>query len=830
MKIFKKLIVAFIVLVSAKAIGQTEQKSLDILAGSFIKELRTDGREKILLQTDKWYYIAGEDIWFCAYCINSLSHKISHHSKIVFADLVNDRDSIITRLLINNQTQKPEGKIALPLSLPEGYYWLRAYTRSMQGSDSNDISVEPLYVFNAKKINPIEADEPTDQNDISLSDTSRPVLTFFPEGGSLISGTTAVIAFRAVDKNGLALDVSGWVTDSWDTVVSKFRTSMPGLGKLSFFVWKSRKYTAHIKWAGNKEFTYPLPLVDQYASQLSVTEQNDKYIHAQVSLGDSIYKKNKLSYLLAISRDSLCFAAVGRDMYDFTLPKEKFPDGKTTLLLFNEDRKIVSERNIYIEKNNPGIVISTDKEKYAAREKAKLDIETFNSNKMPALALLSLVVTDDSLAKEPVATSRLAEMRNDNIELPLAIHHSDTLTPVYSPEQWDLIMLTQKNNYAERFNAHHSNNNYDSFMSIKDEDSSVGSINGKVVDSKNNPVKKRVITLFSNKNEVIFKHDTTDEGGRFHFRLPDQQDSVQFILQVADMKGRLLNEKIIVDTFSYPDMHTPAHLKKKFSQHEIEMLQNFKTYQLSTLSFGIGKGWLKPVTVKGVKKKELSYNDSKRVSQFSKIITPDKFEQGGVGGITNALLMVPGVHYVNGRLTIEGGSYDPLVVLDGTVMDLTGPTIASQTNGKTTFTTSKSAVLDVLESIPPATIDFIEILSGQQGSIYGMNGSSGVILINTTSKLRTNNEAIGLIKYTPKGYFTSPLFDEPNYDNKEIKKSVSPDQRSTIYWNGNVLTDSTGKASLHFFTADEPSSYSITVSGITVNGEIISKKVKIYRR
>lgn len=829
MKIFKKLILAFIVFANTKAIAQTEQKSLDMLAGSFIKTLRSDGRKKILLQTDRWYYIAGEDIWFSAYCINSLSHKISHHSKIVFVDLVNDKDSIIFRLLINNQIQKPGGKIALPLSLPEGYYWLRAYTRNMQGRDTNDISVEPVYVFNAKKINPIEADEPTDQGNLSLKDTGQPVLTFFPEGGSLISGTTAVIAFRAVDKNGSALDVSGYVTDSWDTVVSKFRTSMPGLGKLSFFVWKSRKYTAHIKWAGNKEFTYPLPLVDQYASQLSVTDQNDKYIHVQVSLGDSIYKKNKLSYLLAISRDSLCFVAVGRDMYDFTLPKEKFPDGKATLLLFNEDRKIVSERNVYIEKNNPGIIISTDKEKYAAREKAKIDIEAFNSNKMPTLALLSLSVTDDSLAKEPFASSRLAEMKNDNIELPPAVHAPDILTPAYSPEQWDLLMLTQKNNYADRYNAYYSNNNYDFLMSIKDEDGSVASINGRIFDSKNNPVKKRVITLFSNKNEVIFMHDTTDESGRFHFRLPDQQDSVQFILQVADLKGRLLNEEIIVDTFSYPDIHTPAHLKKKFSRQEIEMLKNFKTYQLSTLSFGIGKGWLKPVTVKGLKKKELSYNDSKRVSQFSKIITPDKFDQGGVGGITNALLMVPGVHFQGGHLSIEGGNNDPLLVLDGAVIDLTGPAIASQVSGKTVFTATKPPILDFIETIPPATIDFIEVLGGEQGTIYGMNGSNGVIIINTTSKLRTNNEAIGLIKYTPKGYFTSPLFDEPNYDNKEIKKSISPDQRSTIYWNGNILTDSSGKASLHFFTADEPSSYTITVNGITVNGEIISKKIKINR-
>ena len=138
---------------------------------------------------------SGEDIWLKAYCMNALSHKIFRHSKIVFVDLVNDKDSIIERLLLNNQFQKLDGKISLSPFLQEGYYWLRSYTRSMLKRDINSISVQPIYILNAQKpLASIAADRSKIANENS-SDTARPDMTFFPEGGSVISGLILLLLF-----------------------------------------------------------------------------------------------------------------------------------------------------------------------------------------------------------------------------------------------------------------------------------------------------------------------------------------------------------------------------------------------------------------------------------------------------------------------------------------------------------------------------------------------------------------------------------------------------------------------------------------------------------
>jgi len=132
--------------------------------------------------------------------------------------------------------------------------------------------------------------------------------------------------------------------------------------------------------------------------------------------------------------------------------------------------------------------------------------------------------------------------------------------------------------------------------------------------------------------------------------------------------------------------------------------------------------------------------------------------------------------------------------------------------------------------VDPATIDFIEILKGPLTSIYGVEAAGGVILLNTTNKRKENVSFIddkGIATVYPRGYAKDPGFPTPDYDKKEEQKSEFPDNRSTLYWNDNVLTDLSGKATLNFFTSDDQRIYTITVMGIAVNGDILLKKIRI---
>ena len=815
----KKIYYFLLLLKSFNAFTQNSHlEKLDSLALQLTKEFRADKHEELFLQTNKCFFVAGEDVWFRLYCINQISHKVSRHSRIVYVDLVDDSDHVVQQLLLNNEQLQMEGVIPLPSNLPEGYYWVRAFTSQMLHHDSSHICVKPVYVFSPNN-RQLKISEDQIKNQITeLKDSMIPQIKFYPEGGALVEAANSVIAFRCTDQWGHPLEIHGSIKDANDSLVADIKTDLPGLGKFSLFVEEGKKYFAYMKWNG-KDFTFPIPLADPFATKLSIVSEDDQFFKAEVLLGDSLYRKNLPTYLLGFSRDSLCFAAWGNDMYQVSVPKNNFPQGKATLMLFNQKMQLVSMRDIYIDRKDLQFIIHADKEDYATREKVKLHMKVTDFKEHPILALLSVSVTDDSLVKELPMPGYLNSLINDNIEIP-ENYDSDKLINQYSKEQRDLIMLTQKSDFEKQQIDSHAIND--------DPDSSISVIKGKILDSKGHPQKNRIVTLYCFKNFMILETDTTDESGRFHFQLPDYPDSTEFTIQVTNSKGILQDDKIIPDTFAFPHFNTATQLKKRFASDQLQALNNFKRSDLDTIRNWNGKGWLKEVTVKGYKKKPSAFDEQKRVSNFSHVVTYDQFKSGGFNSVGNSLLMVPGVHFKSGYLVIGGGSpnegpgIEPLLVIDGVPMD---PNFLARNKP----VTERSPVIYYLNTFNPEFIDFIEVLTGPEAASYGIRGGNGVILVNTRNTLRQVDNNSGRMEYKPKGFHTPPSFLSPDYSQKELKNSPYPDQRSTLYWNGSLLTNNEGKASLSFYTSDRKTTYTVTVTGITNTGELIYEKSKINR-
>jgi TonB-dependent receptor-like protein len=139
-----------------------------------------------------------------------------------------------------------------------------------------------------------------------------------------------------------------------------------------------------------------------------------------------------------------------------------------------------------------------------------------------------------------------------------------------------------------------------------------------------------------------------------------------------------------------------------------------------------------------------------------------------------------------------------------------------------------NALAYLTEAVNPADIDFIEILSGGEAAQFGSRGAGGVISVNTkrgpdkTGYLKTN-----LRTFTPVTYHVCPKFEMPDYSNKETKNSSTPDPRTAIYWNGNIITDKNGEADISFYTGDNATNYAITTTGLTANGDMIYKRIVI---
>ena len=823
MRIPLKYIFSICILFATNIISaQTNIENTDSLAGRFISDLRAGTTEKIFAQTNKNIFAAGEELWFKAWILNSLSHKYFSQSKTLYADLVNEKDSAVAQLLLNIPSEKTEGVIKLTTALKEGYYWLRLYTATIQQHDSNSIFVAPIYVVN--KLYPSKLNLPSVAVKEIKKSNQAPRLQFFPEGGEIIAGTNSTIAIKAVDEFGRPVKVEGYINDNIDTsALTWFKTdSITGLGKVVFFVSKTKNYAANIKW-GNQIIQSALPLINHYASQVAIKEQTPTTIKVVISQGDSLYQKGKQSYLLGFSRDSLCFASVGVDMYELTIAKSSFPAGISKLLLFNEAQEVVSERTIYITKPKEELFISTDKENYLARDKVVITLYKGDSVLHPNFTALSVAVTDDNAVKEPKDIS--------SIENTAALFE-------YLKKQDDLELLTapmifKGKNYSKQAMA----NKIVIKQSALPVDTLFSNIKGHIVNRKKLPVANRIVTLYTNKRFYLFDTDTTNASGEFKFRVPPYLDSVAFTLQVSNLKGTKVDEKIIIDVSSpFPKFSTPISLKKKFLIDDLDFISGLRNTNFKDIYKGTGKEWLQSVFVKSSIKSN-TYNTSKRVSNFSQIMTGEAIQKLNATDASNAMLMIPGLRLRGGYLTLgaltsfgASAKDEPLLIVDGVMMaGGVGPQFVPEEEGVINF--QNSPVMAAIARISPDIIDFVEVLRGPEASYYGSMSTNGVILINThrRSNFSSRYEQYGTLVFSPSSYHLAPVFNTPDYSNLDIKKASFNDNRSTLYWNGHLYTSPKGKAQVEFYTGDVNTNYTISVTGITASGEIIQKKASIKR-
>lgn len=790
-----KLILCLFIFQSCIA-QQSADSNLNNLVKKITDNIIATDKQKALLVTDRKIYTAGETVYFKAFVIDSIHNYLQTTPQKLYVDWVDKKDRIIDQLVLNNGKLQTSGHFILPDSLPEGFYWIRAYNKRMLNENVNNIAVAPIYVLN---------DESNNHRSMQTSTkgSAKIIVKFFPEGGSIISGLNSTIALSVADENGNPLITSGIVKDDHDSVAAIFTTNKYGLAKFSYYPKWFDRYAIFIKNANNYDSIIALSRINFYAAQLAVTQQNNDFITVRVALEDSIYSKNYTTYLVALSGDSLCFTSVGRGMYNVVIPAAKFPGGVASLYLFNNKGELLSSRNVYINKENYHLTVKADKKDYAARDEIKLNFQITGENNQGEVALLSLSVIDKNV-----------------LDTNLIFFQADTLKSL-SIEDADLVMLTQ----IQKTNPLYLNGS-----SVKSNDNDSGfTLSGMIMNVKDEPVANSIITILSNEANPIIETDTSNANGKFKFNLQAYADSTKFTFQLTDIKGKnLSNCHLVFDIDTKEHFSTPAYLKTTFPlSASLQAIKSKLIASDSTTSFS-GKHWLNPVTVKTRESQNADYDTTKKISRFSHIITKEMIGNGpGMAGA--ALLNVPGIRLMNGYVIVgtPNGFSDvtakdePLVVLDGVEVSVAQGYTDNSKGGP---------VLNFLNSLPVRTIDFIEVLTGPDAAAYGMEGAKGVVVVNTTSK---NEDALttatGLKSFYARGFYTDKPFEIPDYTNRQIQKSKTPDLRNTIYWNGNIVTDKNGKASVEFFSADPSTTYIGIITGVTVNGEKIYQTFTISR-
>ena len=322
--------------------------------------------QKVYLHTDKDNYHIDETIWYKAYVSNAMSHKSDTLSGNLIVELINSNGNHIRRNVLPIDNGTAHGSIALPDSLPDGNYVLRAYTNWMRNFGEDFYFHKNLYLHN-----------PEEENYIGWSDrrrnrrfnrklnnkTEERQFAFFPEGGTMVYGIESKVAFKAANAIGRGVEVTGRVVDDSGREISTFKSIHDGMGMFSFTPEKGNEYKAEIFFSDGTGRTFSLPGPLEKGFMLAVAKNNEALDIRITAQTHGLAKSQYESIFLLAQNGGRPFWAAEAKLKDTTftvhIPKNKLPPGITHITLFDGLGAPVAERLVFIPPNQlPDIEIS----------------------------------------------------------------------------------------------------------------------------------------------------------------------------------------------------------------------------------------------------------------------------------------------------------------------------------------------------------------------------------------------------------------------------------------------------------------------------------------
>ena len=855
--------------------------------------------EKVYLHFDKPYYAVGDTIWFKAY-VTLEQNQLSAISKIVYVDMINNRDSVVASLKLPIVNGTGFGNIVLPqVSFVEGNYHIRAYTSWMRNFDAGyfftknitvgnivdkdnpvdtHISFANTVVNDAEKITAhvtyksqdnaplaarrvswkVQSDDATidkgkgvtDANgvlDITFTSNKHGAFAsadltttielnykksitntfslktasvakdvqFFPEGGNMLSGVHDKIAFKAINSNGMGIDIKGVITDDSNTEIAQFASQHLGMGEFTFQPEPDKNYKANVSFSDGTKATYDLPKVLNEGIYLSVNNSGPDSLSVKLSSNPAFLDKfkNTLFYIVAQSGGTVYYAAqtqLQNLTYLSVLPKTKFPTGILQFSLLTSEGDPLSERLVFIQHDDLlNVAINTDRPSYLTRQRVRMNLTVKNKN-APDIGTFSLAVIDENKVpydedKETTILSSLlltSDLRG-YIEKPnYYFNHVDAKRT----SDLDVLMLTQgyrRFDYGDIV----ANKNPQLFY-LPDQGLK---ITGTLRTSSGIAVPHANIHMVLS-DRTLPNDATTDESGRFVFNNLNFKDSTQIILNAKNNP----NYKNLVVT---ADNETAPVLLKNINSPD--NVQNID----STIS----------VYLKNTKRQYAATRMLKEVVVIAKseVKKPSHTDYSALTGLSQE----PD-HIVSG-IQLTGCNF-LLDCLRGTLMGFTFDTDNfyltrdyNQNNKSTpaaVYYNGMPVDASYLENIDPKTVESVEVfLNDGFSSINKTSNTKGVIVINgkpapkgdkiSLSQLKDLMPVYNVITINPMGYGRTKEFYVPKFTVPKTNPAYF-DLRTTVYWNPKIYTDAAGKASFEFLNADGKGSYRVVLEGIDGDGNL----------
>ena len=363
--------------------------------------------EKVYLHLDNSSYFQSEAIWFKAYVVKAENNHFTQDSKILYVELLTDKGRVCDRRKLKIENGQCYGEFKLGNDIRTGFYEIRAYTRAMLnfGDDNIFSRIIPIYKrpltdgdFSEKEIGNRDSHLLKEYRKNKKTKSSKKAninIDFYPEGGHLGLGMMNRVAFKATDKAGKSIDITGRVTNAEGEILTQFATAHDGMG--SFDIQVTGQEEVEITYEDKtKKFDLPKALESTYT--MRVNNLNQKLVGINISKSPELAPES-LGLVVNCRNKPCIFNVIKVEDASLQIPisKTQLSTGVHSITLFKANGEILAERLFFVSQPQAiELKILNDSAQYKPLQEINIALALKNAQGHTTPSNLSVAIKDAS--------------------------------------------------------------------------------------------------------------------------------------------------------------------------------------------------------------------------------------------------------------------------------------------------------------------------------------------------------------------------------------------------------------------------------------------------
>jgi hypothetical protein len=768
------------------------QDALQILSEKF-------PQEKIYILYNKDKYVAGDNIWFKTFLFDGYNH--SSVSTTMYVELYNNQKTLVSRKLVPLFGGEGQGDFLLTDSLPEGLYYVRAYTNWMLNFSEEFHYKHALQIYNPSSPQKLVADS-----------TAEWTAAAFAEGGNFIAGASTKVAVRMQSAGLLPDDWSGYLIETakpTEKIVS-FKAIDKNVAVFNIIPEPAKKYQVIIEDKNGKKQIITLPPVAESGVNLQVNSTANAIFY---SIQFKNLPPNPKGYKIigSINNTFVYKATITKPVSEISssIPTDKLINGVLRLTVFDDNDKPLAERLCFVLPQQLTVGRPAFPKLYL--------------NKLPRGANSIDIIPDTNYTHYAVLVSdgSVKDVFNEENILSTMWLSGDFTSYIDAPAQYlgvdaniaglDALLISEK---WKRFNWNDVLNG--KFPEIKYLPQPYISYKGTVYGNGGIIANQGVNLIFYFKDSTNqFSSVTTDSKGVFEMKNMIYEEPVKVYYQINGKNISFRDVSIVFEPlFRALDFKgalpvSKFKLVKRPAKDPVpDDIARALTTRANQKATDEQYKTLQEVKIVAQKKSKVQELNDKLSSGMFKSMDENVFDL--VNENQDAMSAQNILQWLQGRVAglqiqMQNGNYVPII--RGSQVGL--------------YLDEMPVDASAISGLPVSNIAMVKVIKGAfLGGIGG--GGGGAVAIYTRrgdTQAANSQKTPSLANATLLGFDKPVPFTSPDYKDNTIK-TANKDSRDALYWNPFYPVEKGKTVTVRFFNNDSAKSLRVVIIGFTKDDDI----------